>query len=109
MAGLDVPKLEQLETFANQYPGRDYTIEIACPEFTSGCPMTGQPDFGTITYTYTPAALRLGLKSLKLYLQIFRNQGISNEDIVNQLGDYFVNACHAAYSRLVFLRAAGGG
>ena len=57
-------------------PGRDYTIEIDCPEFTSLCPITGQPDFGTITYTYIPDQLCVELKSLKLYLQRFRNQGI---------------------------------
>src|SRR5262245_5356567 len=64
----EAPSREQLETFANQHPGRDYTIEIVCPEFTSLCPMTGQPDFGTITYTYTPGELCVELKSLKLYL-----------------------------------------
>ena len=57
-----------METFANPQPGRDYTIEIVCPEFTSLCPKTGQPDFGTITFTYTPGSLCVELKSLKLYL-----------------------------------------
>ena len=56
MSAADVPSAEQLDTFPNQYPGRDYTVEIVCPEFTSVCPKTGQPDFGTITYTYAPAA-----------------------------------------------------
>ena len=65
-----------LETFENQYPGREYTIEIVCPEFTSVCPKTGQPDFGTLTFTYVPAAKCVELKSLKLYLQQFRNEGI---------------------------------
>ena len=69
------PSREQLETFANPTPGRDYSIEIVCPEFTSLCPITGQPDFGTITYTYTPDTKCVELKSLKLYLQRFRNQG----------------------------------
>src|SRR5262249_30676243 len=72
----EAPSSEQLETFANQYPGRDYVIEIVCPEFTSMCPKTGQPDFGTITYTYTPDKWCVELKSLKLYLQRFRNEGI---------------------------------
>ena len=72
MAGNDTPSVEQLETFPNQYTGRDYTIEIRCPEFTSLCPLTGQPDFGTITFTYTPAARCVELKSLKLYLQGYR-------------------------------------
>ncbi len=87
------PSSEQLETFANQYPGRDYTIEIVCPEFTSLCPKTGQPDFGTITYVYTPAQTCVELKSLKLYLQRFRNEGIFYENVVNRLLDDFVRAC----------------
>src|ERR1700686_677116 len=80
-----VPASDQLETFANQYPGRDYSIEIVCPEFTSMCPVTGQPDFGTITFVYTPAEKCVELKSLKLYLQRFRNEGIFYENVVNRL------------------------
>jgi 7-cyano-7-deazaguanine reductase len=86
------PAAEQLETFPNPAPGRDYTIEIVCPEFTSLCPKTGQPDFGTITFTYTPAARCVELKSLKLYLQRFRDQGIFYEGVVNRLLDHFVAA-----------------
>jgi 7-cyano-7-deazaguanine reductase len=89
----EVPSSDQLETFANQHPRRDYTIEIVCPEFTSMCPITGQPDFGTITYTYTPAEKCVELKSLKLYLQRFRNEGIFYENVVNRLLDDFVRAC----------------
>ncbi len=89
----EVPSSDQLETFPNQHPGRDYTIEIVCPEFTSVCPMTGQPDFGTITYVYTPAEKCVELKSLKLYLQRFRNEGIFYENVVNRLLDDFVRAC----------------
>ena len=63
-----------LETFENQFPGRDYTIQIVCPEFTSVCPKTGQPDFGILTFTYTPESKCVELKSLKLYLQRFRNE-----------------------------------
>ena len=70
-----------LETFDNQYPGRDYTIEIVCPEFTSVCPKTGQPDFGTLTFTYVPDGKCVELKSLKLYLQQFRNEGIFYEHV----------------------------
>ena len=77
MSTVDVPAEDQLETFPNQYAGRDYTIEIVCPEFTSLCPKTGQPDFGTITYTYTPADRCVELKSLKLYLQRFRNEALA--------------------------------
>lgn len=87
------PSAEQLETFENQFPGRDYVIEIVCPEFTSVCPKTAQPDFGTITYTYTPDRLCVELKSLKLYLHRFRNEGIFYEHVVNRLLDDFVSAC----------------
>ena len=90
MSPVDVPSAEQLETFPNQYAGRAYTIEIVCPEFTSVCPKTGQPDFGTITFTYTPAARCVELKSLKLYLQRYREQGIFYESVVNRLLDDFV-------------------
>jgi 7-cyano-7-deazaguanine reductase len=76
-----------LETFENQYASRDYAIEIVCPEFTSECPKTGQPDFGTITITYTPEARCVELKSLKFYLQSFRNQGIFYENIANRVFD----------------------
>lgn len=89
----EVPASDQLEVFPNTFPGRDYTIEIVCPEFTSMCPKTGQPDFGTITYTYVPDLLCVELKSLKLYLQRFRNQGIFYENVTNRLLDDFVAAC----------------
>ena len=87
------PSIDQLETFANPAVGRDYVIEIICPEFTSLCPVTGQPDFGTITYSYTPRLKCVELKSLKLYLQRFRNEGIFYEQVVNRLLDDFVAAC----------------
>lgn len=93
MATTETPSADQLETFPNAYAGRDYTIEIVCPEFTSVCPKTAQPDFGTITFTYTPDRLCVELKSLKLYLQRFRDQGIFYETVVNRLLDDFVAAC----------------
>jgi 7-cyano-7-deazaguanine reductase len=74
-----------LETFENQFPTRDYVIEIVCPEFTSVCPMTGQPDFGTLTITYTPDRTCVELKSLKLYMQSFRNEGIFYENVTNRI------------------------
>jgi 7-cyano-7-deazaguanine reductase len=79
-----------LETFENQFPGRDYTIEIRCPEFTSVCPKTGQPDFGVLTFIYTPDQKCIELKSLKLYLNQFRNEGIFYEDATNRILDDFV-------------------
>src|ERR1700694_2368431 len=109
MPAADVPKADQLETFANPYPGRDYSIEIVCPEFTSVCPKTGQPDFGTITFTYTPAERCVELKSLKLYLQRFRNQGVFYEHLVNRLLDDFVAACQPARCRVVGAFTPRGG
>jgi 7-cyano-7-deazaguanine reductase len=82
-----------LETFANQFPGRDYQIEISCPEFTAVCPKTGQPDFGTILIDYVPGETCIELKSLKLYLQEFRNRGIYYEHSVNTILDDLVRAC----------------
>jgi len=72
-----------LEVFENQHPHREYEIEIVCPEFTSVCPKTGQPDFGTITVTYIPDRLCVELKSLKMYMQAYRSQGIFYENVTN--------------------------
>ena len=83
-----------LETFANQFPDREYEIEITCPEFTAVCPKTGQPDFGTIVITYVPAKSCIELKSLKLYLFDFRNRGIFYEHSINTILDDLVAACH---------------
>ncbi len=81
---------DELETFENQYPDRDYTIETICPEFTSVCPKTGQPDFGTLTITYTPDKLCFELKSLKMYLQRYRNHGAFYEHVTNLILDDLV-------------------
>ena len=82
-----------LETFPNPRPGRDYEIEIRCPEFTSVCPKTGLPDFGEIVITYIPDQLCLELKALKYYMVEFRNQGIFYEAVTNQILDDLVGAC----------------
>jgi 7-cyano-7-deazaguanine reductase len=103
------PSYEQLETFPNPSPGRDYAIEIVCPEFTSVCPKTGQPDFGTITYTYTPDEKCVELKSLKLYLQRFRNQGIYYEAVVNRLLDDLIKACRPRRAKVVGAFTPRGG
>src|SRR5271163_110556 len=100
---------DRLETFANQYAGREYTVEIVCPEFTSVCPKTGQPDFGTIAFTYTPAERCVELKSLKLYLQSYRDQGIFYETAVNRLLDDFVAACKPVRCRVVGTFTPRGG
>jgi 7-cyano-7-deazaguanine reductase len=82
-----------LETFPNQFPDREYEIEITCPEFTAVCPKTGQPDFGTIIITYVPAPTCIELKSLKLYLFDYRNRGIFYEHSINTILDDLVGAC----------------
>ena len=94
-----------LETFDNPFPERDYCIEIVCPEFTSLCPKTGQPDFGVLTFTYCPDARCVELKSLKMYLQQFRDQGIFYENITNSIVEDLVEKieprhlkCEAAFS-----------
>ena len=81
-----------LETFPNPQPGRDYEIRFECPEFTCLCPKTGQPDFATIRIRYTPAELCVELKSLKLYLWSYRNEGAFHEAVTNQICDDLVAA-----------------
>ena len=88
---MEPPNASVLEVFENQHPHRDYTIEIVCPEFTSVCPKTGQPDFGTLTIAYTPDVMCVELKSLKLYLQAFRNEGIFYEHVTNRILDELVD------------------
>jgi len=88
------PDAREIETFPNPRAERDYEILIVCPEFTSVCPKTGHPDFGTITFSYVPDRLCVELKALKLYLQGFRNMGIFYEAVTNKLLDDFVEACH---------------
>jgi 7-cyano-7-deazaguanine reductase len=89
-AGIDAA-LPEIETWPNQYPG--YEIEIVTPEFTSVCPKTGLPDFGTLTLRYTPDKLCLELKSLKEYLLAYRNLGIFYENVVNR---FLRDVIHAA-------------
>jgi 7-cyano-7-deazaguanine reductase len=98
-----------LEAFDNQFPGRDYVIEIVCPEFTSVCPKTGQPDFGTLTLTYTPDRKCVELKSLKLYLQSFRNQGIFYENVTNRILDDLVAVLQPRRLKLVAAFTPRGG
>ncbi|OQA01875.1 MAG: NADPH-dependent 7-cyano-7-deazaguanine reductase [Planctomycetes bacterium ADurb.Bin401] len=83
----------KIELFDNPGPGRDYNISICCPEFTSVCPKTGQPDFGTIVIDYCPDKSCIELKSLKYYMQSFRNKGIFYEAVTNQILDDLVAAC----------------
>jgi len=79
-----------LEVFENPNPERDYEIEMECPEFTCLCPKTGQPDFATVFISYIPDRLCIELKSLKLYLWSYRNEGGFHEKVVNQMLDDLV-------------------
>ena len=79
-----------IETFENPHPGRDYIITHVAPEFTSVCPKTGQPDFGEIEIEYIADELCIELKSLKFYLQGYRNEGVFYEDVVNRILDDLV-------------------
>lgn len=83
----------KIETFPNPRPGREYEIAISAPEFTSVCPVTGQPDFGEIRVAYVPGDLCIELKSLKLYLFGYRDRGIFYEAATNQILDDLVAAC----------------
>ena len=82
-----------IETFPNPRPEREFEIAIDCPEFTSVCPKTGLPDFGTIRITYVPGDRCIELKALKYYLVEFRNRGIFYESVTNQILDDLVAAC----------------
>ena len=82
-----------LDTFENPYPNRDYLIEMDCPEFTTVCPKTGQPDFGKIKISYVPDQKCIELKSLKLYLWSFRNRGIFHEAVTNFILEDLVAIC----------------
>lgn len=83
---------KNLETFANPRPGRDYEIRFDCPEFTCLCPLTGQPDFATFRISYVPDELCIELKSLKLYLWSFRDEGAFHEKVTNQIADDIIAA-----------------
>ncbi len=83
----------ELKVFENPRPERDYVIVHTCPEFTSVCPITGLPDFGTIVVEYVPDRTCVELKSLKYYLFGFRQQGIFYEAVVNRILDDLVSAC----------------
>ena len=91
---------KKLEIFKNPYPGREYTINIECPEFTCLCPKTGQPDFATLTLDYIPDQSCVELKSLKLYIWSFRDEGHFHEDVANRILDDLVAATRPRFMRL---------
>ena len=86
-----------LETFANRHPQRDYMVTLRCPEFTTLCPITGQPDFATLYINYVPAERMVESKSLKLYLFSFRNHGDFHEDVANTICDDLVALMQPKY------------
>jgi len=90
-----------LETFENPNPDREYRIHFECPEFTCVCPMTGQPDFGHFHIDYVPDKLCVELKSLKLYLWSYRNEGIFHETVTNRVLDDLVAALQPRWVRVV--------
>ena len=94
------PTPDILECFDNPYPGRDYLITHVCPEFTSLCPKTGQPDYGTITFEYIADKLCVELKSLKFYLQAYRNEGVFYERLTNQILDDLTGVLKPRFMRV---------
>jgi 7-cyano-7-deazaguanine reductase len=90
-----------LESFDNKHPDRDYWVKFNCPEFTSLCPITGQPDFASIYISYIPDKKMLESKSLKLYLFSFRNHGAFHEDCVNIILNDLVELLHPGYIEVV--------
>ena len=91
---------QDLETFPNPQPERDYTIRIRVPEFTCLCPKTGQPDFATLHLEYVPDRACLELKALKLYVWSYRDQGAFHEAVTNRILDDLVAACAPRFLRL---------
>jgi 7-cyano-7-deazaguanine reductase len=91
---------KQLETFSNPTPERDYTIRMEVPEFTCLCPKTGQPDFATLHIEYVPDKLCIELKSLKLYMWSYRNEGAFHEAVTNRILDDLAKACQPRFMRL---------
>ena len=100
---------KHLVVFPNLAPGRDYVIRHECPEYTANCPVTGQPDFGTIIVYYTPDKLCVELKSLKLYIWAFRNEGPYFEQVTNQILDDLVKATKPRRMTVVGLFNVRGG
>ena len=91
---------QRLQTFRNPSPERDYRIHMTLPEFTCLCPMTGQPDFATLELEYVPDRLCVELKSLKLYVWSYRDQGAFHEAVTNRILDDLVRAARPRFMRL---------
>ena len=100
---------EVLETFENKHPENDYWVKLNCPEFTSLCPITGQPDFAEIVISYIPAMRMVESKSLKLYLFSFRNHGDFHEDCVNKIMKDLIRLMQPKYIEVTGLFTPRGG
>lgn len=107
-SGVDAP-MPAIETWVNPYRGREYTIEVRCPGFTSVCPKTGLPDFATLTVSYAPDRVCLELKSFKLYFLNYRTLGIFQENAANKIRDDVVFAARPIRARLEGRFKARGG
>ncbi len=108
-SGPKAKPMKSLETFPNPSPGRDYGIHMEIPEFTCLCPKTGQPDFATLLLDYVPDKLCVELKSLKLYIWSFRNEGKFHEAVTNEILDDLVRATAPRYMRLAAKFLVRGG
>ncbi len=106
---MDMGDRGKIEVFDNPRLGREYQITIRCPEFTSVCPRTGQPDFGEITIEYCPRASCIELKSLKFYLQGYRNQGIFYESLTNDILDDLSDVCKPRWMKVTARFTPRGG
>jgi 7-cyano-7-deazaguanine reductase len=98
--GMPSSPTREIQTFPNPAPDRDYTIHIAIPEFTCLCPVTGQPDFAVMDLSYVPDQRCVELKSLKLYIWSFRDEGAFHEAVTNRILDDLVAALQPRYARL---------
>ena len=101
MKNIENQEIVEIETFPNPFPERDYNIDMECPEFTCLCPKTGQPDFGILDISYIPDKLCIELKSLKIYLTSYRNEGGFHEKVVNIILDDLVAACKPKKMKIV--------
>jgi 7-cyano-7-deazaguanine reductase len=109
LAGMSTKPSKEIATFPNPAPERDYEIRFDCPEFTCVCPLTGQPDFATFRITYVPDRLCVELKSLKLYLWSFRDEGHFHEAVTNRILDDLVRALEPRRMRVEGDFAVRGG
>jgi 7-cyano-7-deazaguanine reductase len=101
--------IKSLETFKNSHPDRDYEVEMECPEFTCLCPKTGQPDFAEIEIRYIPNKLCIELKSLKLYLWSYRNEGNFHEKVINDILDDLIKVSSPRWMEVIGVFNVRGG